>query len=215
MPASVLIAAVALSLALTPTLAEVGRRWAGRLRRKVARPVDAELTPRSITAPVIIVGMGSVGRTVADALMHFDIGYYAVEHDEARLRTAIADGYHASFGDGFDPRLWQANEVKERRISVLTAPDLEALAHHVQLAKMSFPLLKRFAVVRDENAAQAAREVGLLAVVDRSSPRGLDVAKVVVQELGVPTGDFTRWAAEQIGAAGTVDAMPEPATSPN
>lgn len=51
--------------------------------------------------------MGRVGRTLADALIKFGIGYDAVERDEARLRDAVADGYNASFGDFADPRIWK------------------------------------------------------------------------------------------------------------
>ncbi len=63
---SVLIAAVALTLAVTPTLAEAGRSLAGGLRRRAARAADPELQPRAVDAPVFITGMGRVGRTLAE-----------------------------------------------------------------------------------------------------------------------------------------------------
>ena len=61
--------------------------------------VDRELTPTKVTAPVFIIGMGEVGRIVADALRTFDIGYLAVERDTVRLQAAIADGYEVEYGD--------------------------------------------------------------------------------------------------------------------
>jgi CPA2 family monovalent cation:H+ antiporter-2 len=70
---AVLIAAVALSLAATPTLAEAGRSLAGRMRRHVVREADPELQPRELAGPVFIAGMGRTGRTLADALTEFDI----------------------------------------------------------------------------------------------------------------------------------------------
>ena len=103
-----LIAAVALTLAVTPTLAYIGRNIAGRLRTRATRKTQTELVPQEKTNPVIIVGMGDVGRTIADALEEFNIGYDAVERDGARLRSAVADGYNASFGDASDTRLWRA-----------------------------------------------------------------------------------------------------------
>jgi hypothetical protein len=48
----------------------------------------------------------------------------------------------------------------------------------------NYPHLKRFAVVKNEVEAQRSREFGLLPVVDRSSPLGLDVATAVLAELG-------------------------------
>ena len=97
------IAVVALSLALTPTLAEVGRALAGSMRRRAMRATDAELQPHDMVGPVLIVGMGPRGRTVADALVEFEIDYTAIEHDPRLLRDAVADGYNAVFGDLGDP----------------------------------------------------------------------------------------------------------------
>ena len=126
--ASVLVAAVALSMAATPNLAELGRSLAGSMRRRQQKAVDPELIPRATTAPVIIVGMGRIGRTVADALIGFEIGYVGIERDQRRLREAIADGYSASFGDAADIRMWQSVEMQSRRISVLTAPRFESVS---------------------------------------------------------------------------------------
>ncbi|MFL5519376.1 MAG: NAD-binding protein, partial [Gemmatimonadales bacterium] len=56
----------------------------------------AELKPLVRAAPVVIVGMGSVGRGVADALRTFHIQYFAMERDPQRLRLALADGYEVS-----------------------------------------------------------------------------------------------------------------------
>ena len=100
---AVLIAAVALSLAVTPSLAELGRSLAGRMRRRAARVADPELQPRELIGPVFIAGMGRTGRTLADALTEFDIGYAAIERDQQRLREAVADGYNVAFGDFSDP----------------------------------------------------------------------------------------------------------------
>jgi CPA2 family monovalent cation:H+ antiporter-2 len=187
---------VALSIALTPSLAEVGRRIAGRMRQKSMKAIDPELIMQSVAAPVIIVGMGSVGRTVADALIHFKIDYFAVERDQQRLHEAIADGYAASFGDGFDPRLWGPNDLHRRKLSVLTAPDVEALRRTVHLTETNFPQLKRFVVVANEIAAKEIRDIGLLAIVDASQPRGLDTVRVVLDELGVARAAIEVWARE-------------------
>jgi K+:H+ antiporter len=122
---AVLIAAVALSLAVTPSLAEFGRSLAGRMRRRAARAADPELQARELTGPVFIAGMGRTGRTLADALTEFDIGYAAIERDQQRLREAVADGYNVAFGDLSDPRIWEPVALHWRKVSVLTAPVFE------------------------------------------------------------------------------------------
>jgi len=81
-----LTAAVALTLALTPTLGLLGRTAAGRLRLHAERRAHTEMIPVGETNPVLVIGMGDIGRTIADALEEFDIGYDAVERNGARLR---------------------------------------------------------------------------------------------------------------------------------
>ncbi len=195
--AAALIAAVALSLALTPALAQGGRAIAGRLRRRAALGKDAELVPRVVAEPVLIAGMGAAGRTLADALNEFDVGYAAIERDESRLQHAIADGYHASFGDFSDPRIWEPLELEGRRITAHTAPVFEVSRELVGAARLRYPDLKRVALVKDEHEAEQFRSLGVLPVIDRSVPRGLDLAAAVLHELGVDAPQIGVWMARQ------------------
>ena len=52
-----------------------------------------ETTPRATIAPVVVFGMGDVGRCVADALEANEVPYDAVEMDHDRFLAASADGY--------------------------------------------------------------------------------------------------------------------------
>jgi monovalent cation:H+ antiporter-2, CPA2 family len=191
--ASILVAAIALSLAATPTLAETGRALAGRMRLRLQKAVDSELTPGAPTAPVLIVGMGRVGRTVADALIEFGIDYFAVERDQRRLQEAIADGYRVSFGDSTDPRLWEAVEMQHRKVSVLTAPKLLWLKSTSATMGTNYPKLKRIAAVADETDAVVLREIGILPVLERGSPKGIETAAAVLAELGRGVQEIEEW----------------------
>jgi CPA2 family monovalent cation:H+ antiporter-2 len=191
--ASAIVAAVALSLAATPTLAEAGRALAGQLRRRRGKAQDLELQPHDLTAPVLIVGIGAVGRTLADALNEFGIGYSAIERDQRRLAQAVADGYTAAFGDMADPRLWEPMAMHGRRVSALTGPSYETESELTPIALRLYPHVKGFAVVTDAAEAQRFRELGLQAVVDRSVPAGLDLAEAVLIELGVDSSAIELW----------------------
>lgn len=194
---AVLIAAVALSLAVTPSLAELGRSLAGRMRRRAARVADAELQPRELIGPVFIAGMGRTGRTLADALTEFDIGYAAIERDQQRLREAVADGYNVAFGDLSDPRIWEPVALDGRKVSVLTAPVFEVSRDLGPVARQRFPNLKRIAVVRDPEEAERFKSIGLLPVIDRSVPPGLDLAALVLGELSVDPDRIGAWMRRQ------------------
>jgi Kef-type K+ transport system membrane component KefB len=191
--ASVLVAAVALSMAATPNLAEAGRALAGSMRRRQRKAVDPELIPRATTAPVVIVGMGRIGRTVADALIGFEIGYVGIELDQRRLREAIADGYSASFGDAGDIRMWQSIEMQSRQISVLTAPRFEVVSDNSPLAAAQYPHLKRIAAAADEAQAAQFHNIGVKAVVERGDPHGSHTAAAVLTEMGCDAAKIAEW----------------------
>lgn len=194
---SIVAASVALSIALTPTLAAYGRLIAGRLRLRRAKENDPELQMKEPAAPVLIVGMGRVGRTLADALHEFSLGYNAVERDQQRLREAVADGYSVVFGDTSDPRLWEPIAMQGRRISVLTAPVYEASHELAPLVRQRYPNLLRFAIVDDDADAQRFRAIGVRAVLDRGFPPGLDLAVAVLGELGISEDELAGWIRRQ------------------
>jgi CPA2 family monovalent cation:H+ antiporter-2 len=206
---AVLIAAVALSLAATPTLAEAGRSLAGRMRRHVVREADPELQQRELAGPVFIAGMGRTGRTLVDALAEFDIAYAAIERDEKRLREAVADGYNVVFGDFSDPRIWEPVALHGRKITVLTAPIFEVSRELGPTVRELFPDLKRVAVVRSQEEAERFRSIGVLPIIDRSVPPGLDLAALVLAELGVDSDQIGNWMRrQQERALSGADAVP-------
>lgn len=191
--ASVLMSAIAVTLALTPAAAQLGRVLAGRMRRRKSPRIIHELTPAKETAPVFIIGMGEVGRTVADALRTFDIGYFAVERDTVRLQAAIADGYEVEYADTADTRHWEPAELSHRAVSVLTSPDLKYLSATAKVIAARFPGLQRIAIVASEESAQAIRELGLNVVVDDIEPRGLNAASAVLQKMGRSESEVATW----------------------
>ena len=191
--ASLLIVAVSLTIAAAPTCAELGRAMAGRLRLRATLAQQAELQPLVRAAPVVIVGMGNVGRGVADALRTFHIPYFAIERDPQRLRLALADGYELAYGDGFDVRLWESIDLHERKLSVLTAPDYPVLSQTASLIRQKYPALRRYAVVNNEREASLFRSLGMLPLLDRDPIPGLDVAVVLLHELGVAPAALVAW----------------------
>jgi CPA2 family monovalent cation:H+ antiporter-2 len=196
-PTSVLVAALALGLAVTPNVAMLGRWLAGTLRRRRADGAAHELQPKAVLAPVLILGMGEVGRAVADALIHFDIGYTAMEAQEALLRNAIADGYSVEFGDLIDPRIWEPMSLAGRRVTVLTEPSLEIATRLTPLARQYFPDVLRIAVVTGTAQAVGFASAGLEPVVEDGQALGRATASRVLEALEMPGDAIAAWAADR------------------
>jgi voltage-gated potassium channel Kch len=192
-----LSAAVVLTLAATPALGYIGRNAAGRLRTRGTARMQAEMAPQGGTNPVIIVGMGDIGRTIADALEEFDIGYDAIERDGARLRSAVADGYRASFGDASDARLWRAVELGDRQFSVMTAASIEAARDWMPTSLALFTNLHRLWVTRTEDEAAQLNELGIEAVVSPHESHGLEAARALLAAMGIEPSEVSAWADRQ------------------
>lgn len=190
---TVLVASVALSIAGTPFLAELGRNTAGRMRRRLREAATSELAPRSLTSPVLIIGMGSIGRSLADALNDVQVNYCGIERDSERLKTAVADGYFVNFGDPADTRLWESVNLHHRKVTVFTAPNAEELAITSPASLAIHPDLKRFVVVKDPTQAQRFKALGLCAIVQHGTDPVTDIAPAIMQALEIPQAKIDAW----------------------
>jgi hypothetical protein len=63
--------------------------------------------------------------------------------------------------------------------------------------RLRYPDLKRIAVVRDRDEAERFESIGLLPVIDRSMPPGLDLAARVLGELSVEPHRIGDWMRRQ------------------
>ncbi|HET6466927.1 MAG TPA: cation:proton antiporter [Geminicoccaceae bacterium] len=194
--AAIAITAVAASLALTPGLASLGRALAGRLRQRLAAP-PAETTRRETTAPLVIVGMGEIGRRVADGLEAHGIAYEAVEMDHDRFLAANADGYPVAFGDLGDPRLIETLTMSRRSAIVVTLVRYEVSAALTPILHDRYPNLVRFIGVESAADRERFAALGMRAVVDRSHPKGLDLAATVLRAQGVDDDEVDAWMRRQ------------------
>ncbi len=196
--ASILISAVALSMALTPPLAEFGHRFADRLAMKKAeaRREDVESQPDEDRC-VIVLGMGPIGRTVADALEAHEISYLAIEMRHDRFIQANTDGYPVVFGDGADLRLMETVEMAHADTLVITEPRLEVAKEVAPIARERYPNLRRLVSVGDEQGARSFRALSLDPVFDRSFPPGLDLSVAVLNAQQVPEEKIQKWMQRQ------------------
>jgi monovalent cation:proton antiporter-2 (CPA2) family protein len=191
---SVLITGVAVSLALTPPIAAFGNGLARTLRRRSAATLPAgEIVPHATTAPVVVFGMDEVGRTVVDALRANEVAYDAVEIDYERFLTASADGYPVAFGDLGDVRLMETLAMAERSAVVVTVVRYEVSNALTPIMRDRYPNLIRFIAVDDEKDKARFQAIGMQAVINRSFPRGLDLAAAVLRSQGIDEAKIRVW----------------------
>ncbi|MCR9180490.1 MAG: cation:proton antiporter [Erythrobacteraceae bacterium] len=156
---SMLVTAIAISLALTPAISNIGRKLAGRLR---SGPPDSKLSGDD--ALVLIIGLTPAGRAVADALAFNDIGYLALEPDHDRFQTALADGYHVHRANPADPRSWDAIGMGRREVVVVATGNLAVSRDLTPLVKQRLPDIERVIALPGPEAVDEFNTLGMVPV---------------------------------------------------
>ncbi|MEL6528727.1 MAG: cation:proton antiporter [Pseudomonadota bacterium] len=166
---SVLVTAIAISLAVTPLISNVGRKLAGKLR---AGPPDQKLAGDD--APVVIIGLSPSGRAVADALAFNNIGYLAVEANPEQFETALADGYQVHQANSADPRSWDALGMGKREVVLVATGNTQASRELTPLVQERLPGITRMIALRGPDAVEEFTELGMLPI-DVSSSHGMEL----------------------------------------
>jgi CPA2 family monovalent cation:H+ antiporter-2 len=188
----VIITGIAASLMLTQSLVFLGNGLI-RILRLGANVPASEAEPGARTAPVIIIGLGDVGRSVADALEAHEIRYDAIEQDYDRFLSATADGYPVAIGDPRDVRLMVTLAYEDREAIVVTSNRHEAVDALTLVMHERYPNMTCFIAVEDEADREHYASRGLRPVINRSVPCGLDLAAAVLRHQHVDEPDIQLW----------------------
>ncbi len=177
---AILVTAIAISLAVTPFISNLGRTFAGKLR---TGPADKKLAGDN--APVVIVGLGPSGRAVADALTLNGIGYLAVESETARFEIALADGYHVHHAIAADPRSWDALGMAKREVVLVSTGNVQITRELTPLVEERLPDVRRVVSARGPAEVSALGD-SRASIIDVTAQGGIEqVVDAVFSALGV------------------------------
>lgn len=211
--AGVLVAASALSLALTPAWTALGMKLARKLAQAKAAPSTPAADPDA-RRPILVFAATPAGRLAMDALTRFKIPFVAVESDAERFLAATADGYDMTFGDPGDVRLMTAVGVTRARALALGQSRYEISREITPYINATFPDLKRFVAVRTPEEKAAHEALGMSAVLTRGQPEGVDFAVALLRFAGVEEAGIARWLGEVHEAYAPARAQADPARVP-
>jgi CPA2 family monovalent cation:H+ antiporter-2 len=197
--AAVLVAASALSLALTPMWTALGMKLAKKLaeaRVNVSEPLSRPDGER----PILVFAMTPSGRMAVDGLRRFNVPYVAIESDADRFMQAVSDGYDVTFGDPSDVRLMKAVGVINARALALGASRYEISKEITPYVNETFPDMSRFVVVKDEAEKARHEDLNMAAIINRAVPEGLDFAVALLRFAQVDEHEIAAWMREVMDA---------------
>lgn len=174
----------ALGMTITPLLAGLGRRVAGRVDRGARLEADGATD----SARTIIIGFDRVGRLVADMLRRHDQPFVAIDRDNDRVIEGQAQGWPVMYGDATRDALLDKLGIAEAKAVVLTMDEPVLAQRLVRKLRARFPDLPILARARDARHAAALYRAGASTAVPQNLESSLQLSEAVLVDVGVPMG---------------------------
>ena len=162
--ASFLVAAVALSMLLTPLLLlGADRWWVLRLAFRElpgAMPKPAEISEPQV-APVIIAGFGRYGQIVGRLLNANGLSATVLEHNADHVETVRRFGWPVFYGDATRLDLLRTAGAARAKVLVLAIDDIGQSLKLAELVREHFPQLVLVARARNVSHYSRLRQLGV------------------------------------------------------
>jgi glutathione-regulated potassium-efflux system ancillary protein KefC len=180
---SLLVAAVAISMLLTPLLLVAAARWwVPRLANGRSSQI-AEISEAQ-TAPVIVAGFGRYGQVVSRMLYANGITPTVLDHDAEQIEALRKFGWRVFYGDATRLDLLRTAGAASARVLVLAIDDVEQSLKVATLAREHFPNLAIVARARNVQHYFKLRELGITLVERETLDSSLMSARSVLGLLG-------------------------------
>ena len=183
---------VALSMALTPFLAEFGAKVSKQLEKKDVRslaPAESDPSTSSIKDHVIIAGFGRVGQLIAQMLSEEMIPFVALDTDAGRVQRGKANDLPVYFGDAGSPAVLHSIGADRARAAVIAMDTSGANYRTVYALHKHFPQVKTFCRAEDIAAGIMLEKAGATAVVPETLEPSLQLGAAVLSVLNKPDGE--------------------------
>ena len=173
----------AIGLTITPLPARLGRIVARKVEPAPELPPEDEGERK-----VIILGIGRVGRLVAQMLTSHDKPYIALDSDADLIEYAKREGYRATFGDAARGDALQRLGVEDALAVVLTMDEPVLAGRLVTKLRAEYPDLLIVARARDIAHAAELYRAGASHAVPEALEATLQLSEAVLVDIGVAMG---------------------------
>jgi glutathione-regulated potassium-efflux system ancillary protein KefC len=182
--ASLLVAAVALSMLLTPLLLVAADRWwAAQLKRHGGERTLPEISDEQ-DAPVIIAGFGRYGQIVARLLNANGLAATVLDHSVDAVEGVRRFGWQAYYGDATRLDLLRVAGADKARVFVLAIDDVDQSVAAAQLVRQHFPRLAIVARARNVTHYYRLRELGVTLIERETLDSALMSGRSVLELMG-------------------------------
>jgi glutathione-regulated potassium-efflux system ancillary protein KefC len=183
-PSSFLLAAIAISMLVTPLLMLlVDRVIAPRLAARGAGPALDEITEDQ-AAPLLILGFGRYGQVVGRLLNANGLSATVLDHDAEQVATVRRFGWPAFYGDATRLDLLRIAGAGTARVIVVAIDDIAQSLAVVDLLREHFPQATLVARARNATHWYGLRERGVHHIERETFDAALLSGRTVLELMG-------------------------------
>ncbi len=182
---SLLVAAVAISMLLTPLLLVISDRWWAKHLAAHAPAAKLDTLSEPQAAPVIIAGFGRYGQIVGRLLYANGFKSTVLEHDADAVETVRRFGWPAFYGDATRLDLLRTAGAASAKVFVLAIDDVDQSVEAARLVREHFPQLVIVARARNVQHYYELRKLGVERVERETLDSALMSGRSVLELLGL------------------------------
>lgn len=188
-----LLVATALTMALTPLMAILGKRAARRLNPAIKLSTDELLTEvKDLNNHIIICGYGRVGRVVAKVLTARREAFIVIDSDSTNVREGRKNGRPVLFGDASKKEILEAVGLKRAKAVVLTMNDKKIASRLANIISDEIPALPIIARAWDTEHVKQLEKAGVKHAVAEAYELGLVISHHVLEVTGTEEAELDR-----------------------
>ncbi len=181
---SFLVAAVAISMLLTPLfLVAADRWWIPFLAGSKRRP-DVEEISEPQNASVIIAGFGRYGQIVGRILFANGVPATVLDHDAEAIEALRKFGWRVYYGDATRLDLMRTAGADKARILVLAIDDMAQSVECAKMVRENFPEVTIVARARNVQHYYELYELGVTLIERETLDSALMTARSALEQIG-------------------------------
>ena len=186
--ASFALAVTSVTMALTPLLSFLARRFSLWLRSGASAASELTVRPIGRGRQAIVVGYGRVGKVVCALLKQHGISYIAADLDPSTVTHDRREGHDVFYGDASDPQFLEACGLATATgviITIHTRQLIDEVVEHVRKIRPDVLIVSR---ARDAEHARHLYALGASDAVPETIEASLQLSEAALVGLGVAMG---------------------------
>ncbi len=186
-----LMTVVTFTMALTPLLANLGRRIKAQLYTKdVLRDNKIRREVDDLSKHVIVIGFTKVGRIVSYILRKRGLNYVVLDSNHRVVHIEKNNGYNIYYGDPHNLDILRHIGIERAESVIVAMEDEIACIKITRFIHENFPHTSVLTKSETLNNAERFKKVGASLVVSKNLETGLQLSKLALSSVGVSASEI-------------------------